>query len=70
MAHEEIRQAYQMLGREATFYDGMITCSTALGKAVCKLVWDMNKADNDRYLQLALSGIPENFSWKYRWARE
>ena len=24
----------------------------------------MNKADNDRYLQLALSGIPENFSGK------
>lgn len=64
MAHEEIRQAYQMLGREATFYDGMITCSTASGRAVCKLVWDMNKENNDRYLQLALSGIPEDFSGK------
>lgn len=64
MAHEEIRQAYQALGKEATAYDGMITCSTLFGKAVCKLVWGMNKADNDRYLQLALSGIPENFSGK------
>ncbi len=64
MAHEKTRQAYQILGREATFYDGMITCSTASGKAVCRLVWDMNKADNDRYLQLALSGIPEEFSGK------
>ncbi len=62
MAHEEIKEAYGLLGREATFYDGMITCSTIPGKAVCKLVWDMNKADNDHYLQLALSGIPEDFS--------
>ncbi|QAT50208.1 class I SAM-dependent methyltransferase [Caproiciproducens sp. NJN-50] len=62
MAHEEIRQAYQILGREATAYDGMITCSTAFGRIVCKLVWDMDKADNDRYLQQALSGIPEDFS--------
>lgn len=62
MAHEEIRQAYQMLGKEATAYDGMITCSTLFGKAICKLVWDMKKADNDRYLQFALAEIPEGFS--------
>ena len=62
MAHEEVRQAYQMLGKEANAYDGMITCSTLFGKTICKLVWDMNKADNDRYLQLALAGIPEDFS--------
>ncbi|PYG89403.1 methyltransferase family protein [Ruminiclostridium sufflavum DSM 19573] len=62
MAHEEIQQAYQMLGKEANAYDGMITCSTLLGRAICKIVWNMNKADNDRYLQLALSGIPEAFA--------
>lgn len=61
-AHEGIGQAYQALGREATAYDGMITCSTLFGKTICKLVWDMNKAESDRYLQLALSGIPEDFS--------
>jgi len=64
MAHEEIRQAYHELGREASAYDGMITCSTSFGKAVCKLVWDMKKEDNDRYIQLALAGIPEDFSGK------
>lgn len=62
--HEEIKNAYKKLGGEATFYDGMITCSTLPGKAVCKLVWNMNKRKNDRYLGLALSGIPENFSGK------
>ena len=52
------------LGGEAIFYDGMITCSTLPGKAVCKLVWNMNKRKNDRYLGLALSGIPKDFSGK------
>ena len=46
------------------FYDGMITCSTLSGKAVCRLVWDMNKVENDAYLEKALSGIPEHFSGK------
>jgi len=42
----------------------MITCSTLSGKAVCCLVWDMNKAENDAYLEKALSGIPKHFSGK------
>ena len=61
---EEIQNAYKSLGKEATFYDGMITCSTALGKAICKIVWNMNKETNNRYLELALSGIPEDFCGK------
>ena len=59
--HDEIKNAYKSLGGEATFYDGMNTCSTLPGKAVCKLVWNMNKRKNDRYLELALSGIPQGF---------
>ena len=43
---------------ENNFYDGMITCSTLSGKAVCRLVWAMNKAENDAYLERAMSGIP------------
>ena len=49
---------------ENNFYDGMITCSTLSGKAVCRLVWAMNKAENDAYLEKVLSGIPEHFSGK------
>lgn len=60
--HAEIKNAYQYLGSEATFYDGMITCSTLPGKAVCKLVWNMNKEKNDHYLELALDGIPRDFA--------
>ena len=60
--HNEIKSAYQALGKEATLYDGMITCSTLLGKAVCRLVWDMGQTETDEYLLRALSGIPEDFS--------
>ena len=58
---EAIRGAYRLTGGNR-FYDGMITCSTLIGKAVCRLVWDMNKAECDAYLEMALSGIPEHFS--------
>ena len=58
-----IRSAYRMTGGN-NFYDGMITCTTLSGKAVCRLVWDMNKAECDNYLEKALSGITEHFSGK------
>ena len=60
---EAIGSAYRLTGGNS-FYDGMITCSTLSGKAVCRLVWAMNKRENDAYLQKALSGIPEHFSGK------
>ena len=60
---DAIRSAYRMTGSNS-FYDGMITCSTPSGKAVCRLVWDMNRAECDDYLEEALSGIPEGFSGK------
>ena len=60
--HDEIQSAYQFLGREATFYDGMITCSTLPGRAVCRLVWNMNRAKNAESLDLAMAGVPETFS--------
>lgn len=57
---EMIRNAYRTTGKNS-FYDGMITCSTLSGKAVCRLVWAMNKTENDTCLEKALSGIPEHF---------
>ena len=58
---ESIRNAYRLTG-SGSFYDGMITCSTGPGRAVCRLVWDMGKAECDAYLEEALSGIPEGFA--------
>ena len=49
---EAIRGAYRMTGGNS-FYDGMITCSTLSGKAVCRLVWNMNQAECDAYLEKA-----------------
>ena len=60
---EAIRGAYRMTGGNS-LYDGMITCSTLSGKAVSRLVWAMNKAECDDYLEKALSGIPSNFTGK------
>lgn len=60
---ETISGAYRMTGGNS-FYDGMITCTTLSGKAVCRLVWDMNKAECDAYLEKALSGVPDDFSGK------
>ena len=60
--HDEIQSAYRNLGKEATFYDGMITCSTIPGKAVCKLVWNMDRETNTWYLERAMRGIPEDFT--------
>ena len=62
--NSEIQNAYRSLGKEATFYDGMITCSTLLGRVVCGLVWNMGQEKNTRYLEKALDRIPDGFSGK------
>ena len=58
---EAICSAYPMTGSNS-FYDGMMTCSTPPGRAVCRLVWDMNRQDCVRYQEKAVSGIPEDFA--------
>ena len=58
---DAIRSAYRMTGTN-NFYDGMMTCSTLSGKAVCRLVWAMNRADCEEYQDAAMTGIPENFA--------
>lgn len=60
---ETIQSAYRLAGSNR-FYDGMITCSTPSGKAVCRAVWGMDKAECDEYLTHALSGIPTDFTGK------
>ena len=62
--YEAIQSAYQCLGRDASFYDGMITCSTLPGRVVCGLVWNMGREKNTRYLEKTLSGIPDGFAGK------
>ena len=59
---EQIKSAYRFTGGHASLYDGMMTYSTLPGKAICRLVWNMDGEKNLRYLEQALSGVPENFS--------
>ena len=61
---DQIRDAYKTTGGQASFYDGMMTYSTWLGKAICRIVWNMHGEKNAAYLEKALSGIPEDFSGK------
>ena len=61
---EQIKSAYKLTGSNVSFYDGMMTYSTFLGKAICRIVWNMDGEKNLRYLEKALSGIPEDFSGK------
>ena len=61
---DQIRNAYRTTGGQASFYDGMMTYSTLLGKAICRVVWNMDGEKNAAYLEKALSGIPEDFSGK------
>ena len=62
--HEAIQNAYRNLGRDASFYDGMMTCSTLPGRVVCGVVWNMGREKNTRYLEKALTGIPNGFAGK------
>ena len=59
---EQIKSAYKLTGGHASFYDGMMTYSTLPGRAICRLVWNMDGEKNLRYVERALSGVPEDFS--------
>ncbi len=61
---EQIRSAYRLTGDNAGFYDGMMTYSTFPGKVICRLIWNMDQEKNLRYIEQALSGVPENFAGK------
>ena len=61
---EQIKSAYKLTGSNAGFYDGMMTYSTLSGKTICRLIWNMNQEKNLRYIEQALSGVPEDFAGK------
>ena len=62
--HDEIRASYRKLGNRADFYDGIITRSTLIGKLVDSVVWGLNRECAAKWVNDALSPIPENFSGK------
>ncbi|MBR6406990.1 MAG: class I SAM-dependent methyltransferase [Clostridia bacterium] len=63
--HEEIKASYKSLGKGfANMYDGIITRSTLLGKMMDSLVWELNAENAAKWINDALSPIPDNFSGK------
>ena len=59
---DEIRGVLRLCGRQASFYDKMMAYSTLPGKAICRIVWNMDAKKNLDYLTRALSGVPEDFA--------
>ena len=62
--HDEIRASYRKLGNSADFYDGIITRSTLIGKLVDSVVWGLNRELAAKWVNDALSSMPEDFAGK------
>ena len=60
--HDEIRASYRKLGNRADFYDGIITRSTLSGKLVDSVVWGLNRELAAKWVNDALSPVPEDFA--------
>ena len=60
---DQIKSAYKLTGDNASFYDGMMTYSTLPGKAICRMVWNMD-GENSPACRKAFPGS----SWKCLWA--
>ncbi|MBR0462378.1 MAG: class I SAM-dependent methyltransferase [Erysipelotrichaceae bacterium] len=61
---DEIKEAYKDLGKAHSFYDGMMTGTTVLGRAVVKTVWQMDKEDIMEYQAESFEAIPADFKGK------
>ena len=62
--NEEIRESYRQLGEIGSVYDGIITRSTLIGKIVDSAVWGLDKQKAAKWIDDALSPIPEDFDGK------
>jgi hypothetical protein len=60
--HDEIQNSYKQLGNVASMYDGIVTRSTVLGKAMDSIIWGLDKEGAAKWINEALSPIPEDFS--------
>ena len=58
---DEIKNAYKDLGKAHSFYDGMMTGTTVLGRLVDKAVWCMDKEDVLEYQARSFEAIPADF---------
>ena len=62
--HDTIKASYRKLGNQADFYNGIITRSTLIGKLVDSVVWGLNRELAAKWVNDALSPVPEDFAGK------
>ena len=62
--HDETRVSYRKLGNSADSYDGIITRSTLIGKLVDSVVWGLDRELAAKWVNDALSSVPEDFAGK------
>ena len=62
--HDEIRASCRKFGNSADLYDGIITRSTLTGKLVDSVVWGLNGELAAKWVNDALSSVPEGFGGK------
>ena len=60
--HDEIKASYKQLGDVGNIYDGIITRSTMIGKLLDSVVWGLDKDLAAKWINDALSPIPDDFS--------
>ncbi len=58
---DEIKGAYKSLGKAHSFYDGMMTGTTALGRFILKGVWRMTPEEALEYQAGAFEAVPADF---------
>ncbi len=59
--HQEIQNSYKQLGNMASFYDGIITRSTVIGKIMDSVIWGLDEKLAARWVNEALEPISEDF---------
>lgn len=61
---DEIKNAYKTVGKAHSFYDGMMTGTTFLGRLMDRVVWHMSVDDVLEYQSEAFAAIPADFVGK------
>lgn len=61
---DEIKVAYKNLGKAHSFYDGMMTGSTFIGRWIMKYIWRMTEEENMEYIAKSFEMLPSDFSGK------
>jgi len=60
--HKEIQNSYKQLGNMASFYDGIITRSTVIGKLMDSVIWGLDEKLAAKWVNDALAPVGDGFT--------